>query len=86
VLRHGILAEREAELVTDGLRALVLEIHGYAAKVIEFISPEDTSKNLLLTAQRRTTPHDPEPLRVRLRELMNFYGLREQRLVALLES
>jgi hypothetical protein len=86
VLRHGILAEREAELVTDGLRALVLEIHGYAAKVIEFISPEDTSKNLLLTAQRRTTLHDPELLRARLRELMDFYGLREQRLVNLLET
>jgi len=84
VLRHGILAEREAEIVTDGLRALVLEIHGYAAKVFEFISPEDTSKNLLLTAQRRPTPGDAAPLRARLRELMDFYGLREQRLVKLL--
>ncbi len=86
VLRHGILAEREAEIVTDGLRALVLEIHGYAAKVFEFISPEDTSKNLMLAAHRRTTPQDPEPLRARLRELMDFYGLREQRLVALLSA
>lgn len=86
VLRHGILAEREAELVTDGLRALVLEIHGYAARVIEFISPEDTSKNLLLTAQRRPERGNVEPLRARLRELMEFYGLREQRLVKLLEG
>jgi len=84
VLRHGILAARESEIVTDGLRALVLEIHGYAAKVFEFISPEDTSKNLLLTAHSRLTPQDPEPLRARLRELMDFYGLREQRLVKLL--
>jgi SAM-dependent methyltransferase len=84
VLRHGILAAREAEIVTDGLRALVLEIHGYAAKVFEFISPEETSKNLLLTAQRRLVAVDPEPLRARLRELMDFYGIREQRLVSLL--
>jgi SAM-dependent methyltransferase len=84
VLRHGILAQREAEIVTDGLRALVLEIHGYAASVFEFISPEDTSKNLMLAAHRRAAPQEPAPLRARLRELMAFYGIREQRLVTLL--
>ena len=86
VLRHGILAEREAEIVTDGIRALLLEIHGYAAKVFEFISPEETSKNLMLAAHRRTKPGDAGPLRKRLGELMDFYGIREQRLVALLEA
>jgi SAM-dependent methyltransferase len=84
VLRHGILAAREAEIVTDGLRALVLEIHGYEARVFEFISPEDTSKNLMLAAHRRMQPVDPTTLRARLRELMDFYGLREQRLAKLL--
>ena len=84
VLRHGILAAREAEIVTDGLRALALEIRGYDARVFEFISPESTSKNLMLAAQRRTTPRDAGPLRGRLRELMDFYGIREQRLVSLL--
>jgi hypothetical protein len=85
VLRHGILAEREAEIVTDGLRALVLEIHGYAAKVFEFISPEETSKNLMLAAHRRPTSQAVEPLRAELRELMSFYGIRKQRLASLLE-
>jgi hypothetical protein len=86
VLRHGILAEREAEIVTDGLRALVLEIHGYAAKVFEFISPEETSKNLMLAAHRRARPENPEPMKTRLRELMAFYGIRRQRLFALMEG
>jgi SAM-dependent methyltransferase len=86
VLRHGILAEREAEIVTDGLRALLLEIHGYTAKVFEFISPEDTSKNLMLAAHRRARSQDAAPLRAELRELMAFYGIREQRLVSLLEG
>jgi len=86
VLRHGILAEREAEIVTDGLRALVLEIHGYAAKIFEFISPEETSKNLMLSAHRRARPEDPEPLRKKLQELMTFYGIRHQRLFTLLEN
>lgn len=84
VLRHGILAEREAELVTDGLRALLLEIHGFKASVFEFISPEHTSKNLMLAAHRRTQPRDAAPLRQRLRELLDFYGIREQRLARLL--
>jgi hypothetical protein len=67
------------------LRALVLEIHGYAAKVFEFISPEETSKNLMLAAHRRTKPQGAEALRAQLRELMAFYGIREQRLAKLLE-
>ncbi|EDY22207.1 conserved hypothetical protein [Chthoniobacter flavus Ellin428] len=84
VLRHGILAEREAEIVTDGLRALLLEMHGYRATVFEFISPEETSKNLMIAAQRRQQPVDVAPLRTQWRALMDFYGLREQRLAKLL--
>ena len=84
MLRHGILAEREAELLTDGVRALLLEIHGYDARVFEFISPEHTAKNLMIAAHRRPQPPDPAPLRARLRELLDFYGIREQRLAQLL--
>ena len=84
VLRHGILAEREAELVTDGIRALLLEIHGCKASVFEFIAPEHTGKNLMIAAHRRAQPLPAEPLRERLRELLAFYGIREQRLAKLL--
>lgn len=84
VLRHGILAEREAELVTDGLRALLLEIHGFKTSVFEFISPEHTSKNLMLAAHRRPQSIDPALLRERLRALLDFYGIREQRFAKLL--
>jgi hypothetical protein len=84
VLRHGILAAREAEIVTDGLRALLLEMHGYRASVFEFISPEETSKNLMLSAQRRAQPVDAAPLRAQFRAVMEFHGLREQRLARLL--
>ena len=54
VLRHGILAERQAELLTDGLRAMVLEAAGYETKVFEFISSEHTAKNLMIAAIRRS--------------------------------
>lgn len=52
VLRHGILKERLADLLTDTFRALVLRIMGYQTSVIEFISPEHTPKNLMIRAQR----------------------------------
>ena len=48
----------QAELVTDGLRALLLEIHGYKASVFEFISPEHTSKNLMIAAIKRAARED----------------------------
>jgi SAM-dependent methyltransferase len=84
VLSHGILAERESEIVTDAVRALLLEMHGYKTNVFEFISPEHTGKNLMISAQKRVSAPDPAPLRERLRALLDFYGVREQRLARLL--
>lgn len=52
VLKHGILEERQAELVTDGIRALFLEANGYKTKVFEFISTEHTPKNVMITATK----------------------------------
>jgi len=48
ITKHGILKERQAELLTDTIRALVLEYYGYKTSVIEFISNEHTPKNLLI--------------------------------------
>lgn len=58
VLKHGLMAERMAEWVTDGLRALVLEYAGYRTKVIEFVGSEHTAKNLMLAAVRVHPPPD----------------------------
>jgi hypothetical protein len=84
VLQQGILLERYAEITTDAIRALVLAIHGYEARVFEFIAPEHTGKNLMISAQRLDQPPKPEPLRSQLRELLAFHGVREQRLARLL--
>lgn len=84
VLRHGILLERESEILTDGIRATLLEIHGYRANVFEFISPEHTGKNLMIAATRRAIPADPAMHRERFRKLCALYGIREQHLARLL--
>ncbi|MSR57987.1 MAG: SAM-dependent methyltransferase [Planctomycetaceae bacterium] len=53
--RHGLLHERFAALATDALRAALLEIHGYATQVVEFIDMEHTPKNVLIRAVRRSS-------------------------------
>lgn len=52
ILRYGIMEERQAELITDGIRSLLLEANGYRTKVFEFISTEHTPKNLMITATK----------------------------------
>lgn len=50
VMKYGILKERMAALVTDGLRAEYLEREGYDVQILEFIDMEHTPKNLLIRA------------------------------------
>ena len=50
VLHYGILKERMAALMTDGLRAQILEANGYRTQIIEFIDMAHTPKNLLIHA------------------------------------
>lgn len=55
VLDYGLLRERFAALVTDGLRAKYLENSGYETQVLEFIDMEHTPKNILLRAVKKDT-------------------------------
>lgn len=80
-LRHGIFQERQAEFVTDALRAQLLEWAGYRTKVFEFVSTEHTAKNLMIAAIKSHAPGDTARA-ARLREFAAFYGIRTQRLAA----
>jgi hypothetical protein len=84
VLRHGHLLEREAESVTDSLRALLLEGVGYRVKVFEFVNAEHTRKNTMIAAVRREGTADTASALADFRALKEFYGIREQRLENLL--
>lgn len=53
--RHGIIKERLSAMVTDAIRANILEIMGYSTQVIEFIDMEHTAKNLLIRAVNTET-------------------------------
>ena len=56
VLRHGIMLQRTADLVTDAFRALALRIMGYKTDVVEFVATEHTPRNLMIRAVRGATP------------------------------
>lgn len=59
LMQHGIFVERQAEMVTDGLRALVLESFGYSTKVFEFISDAHTPKNVMIVGARNMKAASP---------------------------
>ncbi len=85
-LRHGIFQERQAEFVTDALRAQLLEWAGYKTKVFEFISTEHTAKNLMIVAQRTAPRGQPDDARAqRIRAFAAFYGVQHQSLAAKLQ-
>ena len=54
LLKHGIIKERLAALITDSARASLLENAGYSVQILEFIALEHTAKNLLLRAVKRS--------------------------------
>lgn len=58
IMKHGILKARLADTLTDGLRGLMLEEHGYEVSIVEYISPLETPKNLMIRAYRTGTPNE----------------------------
>jgi hypothetical protein len=55
LIKYPLFKQRQADLVTDAARALLLEASGYKVKVIEFVSTEHTSKNILIAAIKSAT-------------------------------
>ncbi len=70
LVRHPILRERFADVLTDALRAEVLRQNGYRAEVVEFVDSRHTPRNALLRVERTDTPPDP----VRAGELADLAG------------
>ncbi len=87
LLQHGIHLGQEAEMVTDGLRALLLEAEGYDTRIFEFVSLEHTSKNKMILAVKRPQALSQArraELLTQIADIKRFYGVREQALETLL--
>ena len=65
-------------MLTDGIRALLLEAHGYDTQVFEFISLEHTSKNKMILAQKRSKAKDNRAVLEQIQALKAFYGITDQ--------
>ena len=86
ILQHGVHLGQEAEMLTDGLRALWLEACGYNTQVFEFISLEHTNKNKMILAVKRAQPAAPDAVLAQVEEIKKFYGIREHCLEGLLKA
>jgi hypothetical protein len=75
LMKHGIFVERQAEMVTDAMRAMILEHFGYSTKVFEFISDVHTPKNVLIVATKTKRGKDASQLK-KLADAKAFFGIR----------
>ncbi len=82
ILQHGILEERQAEIITDGIRALIMEANGYQSKVFEFISTDHTPKNLMITG-KKSKPNTAALEQVQ--KIKSFFGIEQHYLEKILE-
>ncbi|WP_310604400.1 class I SAM-dependent methyltransferase [Anaerosporobacter sp.] len=62
VLKYGLIQERTSALITDSMRASLLEILGYKTQILEFIDMEHTPKNILIRAVKTGTPKNQKEL------------------------
>lgn len=71
VLKYGLIKERMAALLTDALRAEILESKGYQVQILEFIDMEHTPKNILIRGVKKGSEKDGTDYR----KVMEFFGV-----------
>ena len=87
IMKHGILKERQAEIITDGLRALLMESRGYRTTIMEFVSTEHTPKNLLIIGRKaKTTPAAKQKILENIRKIKELFGIGHHHLEELLNK
>lgn len=86
LLKHGIFMERQAEMITDTLRALYLELYDYKTKVFEFVSDIHTPKNIMITAEKRTHNFQSKKvIKTQIDNLKKKFGIGEHHLEKILK-
>jgi hypothetical protein len=87
LLQHGIFLEREAEMLTDSLRALLLEYSGYKTRIFEFVSGAHTAKNIMIVGIKSSKPpKDKTSLLKKIEEAKSLFGIKTHYLESLLKT
>ena len=84
VTKYGILKERQAEIITDTIRALLLEASGYKTNVFEFISTEHTPKNIMIVGEKTNDSPDVKKILDNIASIKKIYGIKSHYLETLL--
>ena len=75
ITRYGIFLERQAVMITDTIRALILEYYGYKTQVMEFIEMEHTPKNVLLVGRKTAKKTKDLKILQQIADLKVRYGI-----------
>lgn len=87
MLQFGIHAGQQAEMLTDTIRALLLNAYGYDTKVFEFVALEHTSKNKMILATKRKNFIAPDTqVLAQIKALKDMYGIQQHSLELLLND
>ena len=84
VTKYGILKERQAEIITDSIRALLLEASGYKTNVFEFISTEHTPKNVMIVGKKTNESPDVKKILDNIASIKKIFGIKSHYLETLL--
>lgn len=84
ITKHGILLERQSEMVTDTIRALLLEAAGYKTKVFEFIGTEHTPKNVMIVGVKSNHAVAKEEHLEKVKSLKGLFNIQQHYLEKLL--
>lgn len=84
ITKHGILLERQAEMVTDAIRALLMESAGYKTRVFEFIGTEHTPKNVMIVGVKTDHAGNKEEPLQKVKALKALFNIEQHYLEGLL--
>ena len=85
ITRYGIFMERQAVMVTDTIRALIMEYYGYKTQVMEFIEMEHTPKNVLLVGRKTEKPVNQDVIIDEIKSLKKRFGIKQHYLETVLK-
>lgn len=84
ITKHGIFEERQAEMLTDTLRTLLMEKEGYKTRAFEFISNEHTRKNVMILGEKTNEKRNSETIQKDIDFLKESFQIGRQELEDLL--